>query len=164
MGQAAVEYNCATFDCEGAAKEFIEEVLNARELQKLDTLCSDKVIFRGLLSVGQDVSAFRSVLQEIFAAFPDATFYVETIIAQKNHAFVSTLFRGTFQWNFRGMRATHRRVCVPMNFLFRFANDRIVEIAVLHDSHVFHEQVGANLPHEQVWQPGSKKLRNGEHD
>lgn len=115
-----------------AAAEYIEQVWNAPDgAERLkDWLAPD---YRDH-AYADDRSGLERALQELRAAFPDATFEVEDAISDGDSAVLRMVLRGTHSGSFRGRPATGLPVEVKVFRWLRFQEGRVAEHWALLDT------------------------------
>lgn len=80
---------------------------------------------------------------EYLAAFPDASFVVENMLAEGDFVAIRVTMRGTNLGPFRGIPATGKKIEMGYMDLCRIAGGKIVEVWVYSDTLGLMQQLGA---------------------
>lgn len=138
------------------ARRFFEEVWNARRLDRLDAY-----IASGAMHWGDDapVPDFRAhfrhhVFPEVTAAFPDARFTVEDVIANREWVAMHVVLRGTHRGALPGIPPTGRRVAVGQFHLARMADGRVAEHWGVPDQSALLAQLGVTAQAGEAGEAG----------
>jgi steroid delta-isomerase-like uncharacterized protein len=97
------------------------------------------------------VEGVRAFVTSVLAAFPDAQYTIEELIAENDKVVQYITVRGTHQAEFQGIPATGRQISVWIMVISRIANGKIVEEWQLFDALGMLQQMGV-IPQES--QPG----------
>jgi steroid delta-isomerase-like uncharacterized protein len=113
------------------ARLYIEECLNKRKIELVDSIFADSFQVHVLLDNTQSIStriALKDFLKTLFDAFPDIHYTVGDIIAEANKVAMRVSFSGTHKKDFLGIKANGKKVdYLSEIFFFRFENGKIVE-------------------------------------
>lgn len=132
-------------DNKAPVRRLYEEVWNKRRLEVVNELISPSHALSGSLftdaSVGPE--AYKRIVTQFIAAFPDLRFAVGDIIAEKDQVVVSWVISGTHKREFRGVAATNKRVSVEGVTIHQIARGKILDSDVRLDHLGLLEQLGA---------------------
>jgi steroid delta-isomerase-like uncharacterized protein len=124
--------------------DFIEEVLNRRQLDAAGDYVADDVVeqvpFPGQ---GPGLAGLKDVLRGLFVAFPDMNWIIEEQIAESDKVLTRFVWTGTHSMEFLGVAATGRSVSVWGMALDRIENGRIKDTRILMDLFGLMRQLGA---------------------
>ncbi|HKY54457.1 MAG TPA: ester cyclase [Anaerolineales bacterium] len=93
------------------------------------------------------IQGVRDFVSSIVAAFPDARYTIENLIAEGDMVVQHVTTRGTHQGEFQGVPATGKPITVQVMVISRIANGRIVEEWQLFDALGMMQQMGV-IPQE----------------
>lgn len=116
-----------------SARQLILDGVNLRNFQTLSTLCRPDVVYRSPSAVTIGVSKFVDEIHRLLKAFPDLHYSLEYAMSDDSRTIVRTICRSTHRHDWQGMRASYRRLSIPMVWIFSFQDDRIADIEVLFD-------------------------------
>src|SRR5437588_11798234 len=105
-----------------------EEAFNQRNLAVLDEVNASDLGFHNASTTMQGLEAFKQFLSLYLAAFPDARFTVEDIIAEGDKVVARHTFRGTQQGDLMGIAPTGKQVMTTGVTITRFARGKGVEL------------------------------------
>jgi steroid delta-isomerase-like uncharacterized protein len=108
-----------------------EEILNEGNIELTREVVSHHAIDhapqrRSSLPISTD-EGMAEFLDELCAAFPDATWTVEHVRVKGDKTIVRTTFSGSHHGDFRGLRATGRHCVIQGVDAFRIEDGKIVE-------------------------------------
>jgi steroid delta-isomerase-like uncharacterized protein len=125
------------------AKRFVEEVVNARNLEVLDELMHPGYVEQEPLP-GQKAgrAGVAAWLGDYIAAFPDLRWQIEDQIAEEDRVATRVLATGTHQAEFLGVPATGHSMKFVVLLFQRMKEGRIVEGHTYRDSLAALRQLG----------------------
>jgi len=103
------------------------ERFNQHDLDGAAAVYASDLRFYGLAPQPLDPDGWKQTLGVFLAAFPDAHFVVDDVIAEGDRVAVRHTFQGTHQGAFQGIPPTGNRVAVSGIVIYRVAGDKIVE-------------------------------------
>lgn len=103
----------------------VYEMISRRDLAIFDDLFSPDYVNHAVQMSG--LQANKEMLKLFFAAFPDATFTIEEIIAEGDKVAVRGIFQGTHTGAFMGQPPTGKQVTVAILEMNRLADGKVVE-------------------------------------
>jgi predicted ester cyclase len=109
------------------ARRVTEEGLNHQNPALVDDLCAPAFVFHNASRTIQGLPAYKHFLSKFFAAFPDAHFTTEDLIAEGDTVAVRRTFRGTHTGSLMGIPPTGRQVTITDIAILRVANGKFVE-------------------------------------
>ena len=118
----------STEDNKALIRRAYEEGFNQRNLAVLDEVNAPDLVFHNASTTMQGLEAFKQFLSLYLAAFPDAHFTVEDIIAEGDKVVARHTFRGTQQGDLMGIAPTGKQVTTTGVTITRFANGKGVEL------------------------------------
>ncbi len=128
-------------------RQFIEEVLNAGEIEASGKFFHDDVVeqvpFPGQ---GPGLSGLKDVLRGLRTAFPDMHWSVDEQIESEDKVVSRFNWSGTHRGEFFGVPATGRRVSVWGLVVDRFVGDKIKDTRIIMDALGLMAQMGAFPP------------------
>ena len=107
-------------------RRYVEEVLNKRNLDAVDELCDENVVFYFPDPV-EGREALKERITAALAPFSDLRVEVDRLIAEGDFASAFVKSNGTLAGEFMGQDATGKQVSLFVVHTLRFANGRIVE-------------------------------------
>ena len=119
-------------------RRFIEEVVNQKNLDAIDDMCSpDFVEHKPLPGQGPGAAGLKQFFaQHFFPAFPDLHWVVEQMVADGEYVMSRSTWTGTHQGPFLGIPATNKRVTVEA-----WTTDHIVD-GTFTDSRIIMDALG----------------------
>jgi predicted ester cyclase len=109
------------------ARRVNEEGLNQQNPALVDELCTPSFVFHNGSRTIQGPQAYKHFLSKFLAAFPDAHFTIEDLIAEGDTVAVRRTFRGTHTGSLMGIPPTGRQVTITDIAILRVANGKFVE-------------------------------------
>ncbi len=109
------------------ARRVTEEGLNQQNPALVDELCAPTFAFHNASRTIQGLQAYKHFLSKFFAAFPDAHFTTEDLIAEGDTVAVRRTFRGTHTGSLMGIPPTGRQVSITDIAILRVVNGKFVE-------------------------------------
>jgi steroid delta-isomerase-like uncharacterized protein len=111
------------------ARRFMDECWSQGKLETVRELVADECryhdpAFPTLTSGAKNIERHISTCR---TAFPDLTFNVEDMIAERNEVVIHWVARGTHKSTFLGMPATNRTATVSGTSIFRIEDRKIAE-------------------------------------
>jgi steroid delta-isomerase-like uncharacterized protein len=105
-------------------RRFVEEVLNQKNLDAIDDICSpDFVEHDPLPGQGPGAEGLKQLFaQQFFPAFPDLRWTVKDMVAEGDYVMSRSTWTGTHKAAFLGIPATGKRVTVDA-----WTNDHVVD-------------------------------------
>ncbi|MFN2122681.1 MAG: ester cyclase [Candidatus Promineifilaceae bacterium] len=123
-------------------RRYFDQVLNEQRHDLAEEFLAENIELQGTgLAPGLD--AVKQFLTMITAAFPDAHYTVEDMVAEGDRVVARTSFNGTHQAEMQGIPATGKKVSIPGITIFRLDNGKIAEGWVLNDNLSMMQQLGA---------------------
>src|SRR6266568_9001723 len=142
------------------ARAFMEECWNKGKMDVLRELMSDDCRYHDpafpSLAAGAD-----NIKQHILTCrngFPDLTFTIDDMIAERNEVVIHWTVQGTHKANFLGMPATNRKATVSGTSISRIEGHKIVETWANWNLMSLMEQLGVNAT-PQVKVPTHSKVK-----
>ncbi|HLT80263.1 MAG TPA: ester cyclase [Cyclobacteriaceae bacterium] len=129
-----------------AVRDFYEVILNQRKLDLLDDIISEDYIN---VQGEQGAQAFRKTVEGILAAFPDARWKVESIVAEENSVVVRHTLTGTHQNAFQNIPGTGKKFSNDGWALYELINGKIIRSQVQTDRLSFLQQISV-LPEDPL--------------
>ena len=124
-------------------RRWIEQAWNYGDVSMLDELHAPGFRDRtGNPGVTPDIAGTTQVILRVRAAFPDAVFTIEDMIAEGDRVAARWTMRGTHTGEFNGMPATGRPVTMAGFGLLRIQDGRIAELWHLEDDLAALRQLG----------------------
>lgn len=116
-------------DNKAIARKVYEDCWNRGKVNEVDELYSTACRYHDPVfpSLGPGTESMRRHIQNCRTAFPDLTFSIEDMIAEKEEVVVHWTGHGTQRGQFLGVPATNRKASVSGTSIFRFKNGKIVE-------------------------------------
>ena len=133
------------------AQRHFDDVLNAGDLAAVDEIYADDVVFRGPSGVLCGRERVREWITDVHLAFQEFSVNVDFMIAEGDRVLVRSMARGYHRQAFMDMKASDRRLVLPMVFVFGMAREKITELEVFYDSKVFVEELGSSVPLARKW-------------
>jgi steroid delta-isomerase-like uncharacterized protein len=127
-------------------RDFYEVILNQRKLDLLDDIISEDYIN---VQGEQGAQAFRKTLEGLLAAFPDAHWKVENIIAEGHSVVVRHTLTGTHENAFQNIPATGKGFSNEGWALYELADGKIIRSHIQTDRLGFLQQIGV-LPENPI--------------
>lgn len=131
-------------DPKKVVRRLYEEVWNKRKLEAVSEIIAPTHALNDPHLSGSAVGpeAYRSIVAQFIAAFPDFQFSIEDLIAEKNKVVVSWTITGTHKREFRGVPATNKRISFDGVSINHVANGKIIESFVTMDYLGLMQQLG----------------------
>lgn len=121
-------------------RDFVERVINGRDLDAAGTYVVEQVPFPGQ---GPGLSGLKDVLRGLFAAFPDMHWTINEQIAEADKVLTRFTWTGTHDGEFFGVPASGRTVSVWGMVIDRIERGRIKDTRILMDALELMRQIGA---------------------
>ena len=123
-------------------RRYFDQVLNKQRHNLAEEFLAEDIELQGTgLAPGlDDVKQFLTMFT---AAFPDAHYTIENMVAEGDRVVARTSFNGTHQAEMQGIPATGKKVSMPGITIFRLDNGKIAEGWVLNDNLSLMQQLGA---------------------
>lgn len=135
----------STAENKALIRRLYEEVWNKRRLEVVNEFISPSHALSGSLatdsSVGPD--AYKRIVTQFIAAFPDLHLAVGDMIAEKDQVAVSWTISGTHKREFRGIAPTHKKISVDGVTIHQITKGRILDSEVRLDHLGLLQQLGA---------------------
>lgn len=111
------------------AQQFFD-VLNTRQLQNLDRVLDQNVVWHGTGGIGtlNGIESYRKTAKSVIEAFPDARTEIEMIVAEGDKVAVRYTVSATHRLEFIGFPPTGEKVVISGNSIIRIGRERIVEV------------------------------------
>jgi len=135
-------------DPKSVVRRLYDEVWNNRKLDVVSELIAPSHALNDSHLTGAAVGpeAYRRVLTQFVAAFPDLLFTVVDMIAEEERVAVSWTISGTHQRAFRGVPATNRKISFDGVSISVVSHGRIIESYVTLDYFALLLQLGVISP------------------
>jgi len=132
-------------------RRLYDEVWNKRRLEVVNEVISPSHAINDPHLVGSAVGpeAYKRVVTQFIAAFPDLHFSIEDLIAEKDKVVASWVITGTHKREFRGIPATQKRISVGGTTINHIAKGRIIDSDISLDYLGLLQQLGAVPPFGQ---------------
>ena len=124
-------------------REFVEETINRRNLEAMDTMVvPDFLEHVPLPGQGPGRDGLKAAIGAFLSAFPDLRWKTEEQIAEGNKVMSRFTWTGTHRGEFLGVPPTQRRVSVWGVVIDVIAHDRLAESRILMDVMSLMQQLG----------------------
>jgi steroid delta-isomerase-like uncharacterized protein len=145
MPTAAVATSPSTDGLKTLAQRFIDEVINAHDLDSalIELVAEDFVEQNPLPGQGPDRAGLRDILAGMFAAFPDLRWTPHDMIAEADRVMTFSTWTGTHHGHFIGVPPTERGVTVEAWTIDRFRDGQLAESRIIMDIVGLLSQLGA---------------------
>jgi steroid delta-isomerase-like uncharacterized protein len=131
-------------DGKALVRRWIELAWNRGDVSLLDQLHAPGFRDRtGNPGATPDTAGLKQVIRSVRAAFPDAVFTIDDLVAEDNRVAARWTMRGTHMGEFNGIAATGRPLTLPGFGLLRIDDGRIAELWHLEDDLAALRQLGA---------------------
>jgi len=125
-------------------RRFVDEVLNANNLDALGEVCSADCISHSLPpDWPQGVEALKEIMRSGYRVLPDLHYTIEDLIAEGDKVAVRFTRRGTHRGEFMGSAPSGRAVQWTGIDIFRIADGKLVENWSNFDQLGMMQQLGA---------------------
>ena len=115
------------------------DILNNRKLDELETQISVNYHGQG---GRQGLSGFRQPIKDLLAAFPDAHWEVQVLMASEEKVFLKQTFEGTQTGPFQNIPPTKKHVVVPAMAFYECKDGKIIASDIQTDRLSFLQQLG----------------------
>lgn len=134
-----------TTENKALVRRLYDEVWNKRRIETVHELISPSHALSGSLFTDSAVGpeAYKRILTQFIAAFPDLRVSVGDMIAEKDQVVVSWAISGTHKREFQGVPATNKKVSVDGVTIHQIARGRILDSDVRMDHLGLLQQLGA---------------------
>ena len=131
-------------DAKSIVRRLYDEVWNKRRLEVANELISPSHALQDPHLTGSAVGpeAYKRVVTQFLAGFPDLRFTVDDIVSEKDKVAVSWTISGTQKREFRGIPATNKEVSVDGITINHVANGKIIDSCVSMDYLGMMQQLG----------------------
>lgn len=138
----------STTENKAIACRLYAEVWNKRRLEVVPELISASHALSGSLFTDPSVgpAAYKRILTEFVAAFPDLHFTVGDVLGERDQVVVAWTISGTHKREFRGVPGTNRKVSVEGVTIHHIAKGKIIDSDVHMDYFGLMQQLGAIKP------------------
>jgi steroid delta-isomerase-like uncharacterized protein len=123
-----------------------DDVLNRCDLASVQEIYSEDVLFHGPEGMLRGKEAVAEWISNVHRAFEEFSVTVDLVIAQEDRVVVRNTARGYHRAAFMEMKASDRRVVLPIVTNFRIEHDKIAEVEAIYDSQIFVEELGTPVP------------------
>lgn len=96
------------------------------------------------------VQGVREFITAVTAAFPDARYTIESLVAEDDKVVQHISVRATHQAEFQGIPATGKQIAVWIMVISRIANAKVVEEWQMFDAQGMLKQMGVISPESQA--------------
>ncbi|MBK8905384.1 MAG: ester cyclase [Anaerolineaceae bacterium] len=117
-------------------------VLNEKDLDDVVSYYQPDCLFHGWGPQTMDAAGYKATMSALLAAFPDAYFQMNDVIAEGDRVAVPHTLRGTHQAEFQGVPATGKSVVVEAIVIFRLENGQPAELWLGADFFGLMQQLG----------------------
>ena len=117
----------STEDNKALVRRFYEEVINQRNLDLVDELCTTTHVYHNPPTTLHGREEFKQLLSLYITAFPDARLTVEDQIGEGDKVVTRYTFRGTHQADLMGIPPTGKQVTVTGMIITRIGNGKSEE-------------------------------------
>jgi steroid delta-isomerase-like uncharacterized protein len=124
------------------AREFVDGV-NNNDKEALVRLMGEDYTFHNFQGTFRGADEFYDGLQGFFEAFPDMKLHLENQVADEGQVVNIVRLTGTHKGEFAGIPATNKEVSSTAMALYKFKDDKIVEMWAQWDVFGILAQVGA---------------------
>lgn len=133
-------------------RRLYHEVWNKRRLEVIKELISPSHALHDPHLAGSAVGpdAYKRVLTQFIAAFPDLRFEVEDYICEEDKVAAMWTISGTHKREFRGISGTNKKIAVEGVTIHQIANGKIMDSYLNLDYLGLMEQLGVASPVGQV--------------
>jgi len=135
-------------DPKAVVRRLYDEVWNLRKFDVVSELIAPSHALNDPHLTGAAVGpeAYRRILSQFIAAFPDLRFTVQDMLAENDRVAVSWNISGTHQRPFRGVPATHREISFDGVSVSVVSEGKIIESYVTLDYFTLLLQLGVISP------------------
>ncbi len=132
-------------DAKAIVRRLYEELWNKRRFEIASQIISPSHALNDSRMIGSAVGpdAYKRVVTEYIAAFPDLRFSVEDIISEKDKVVVSWTITGTHKREFRGIPPTNKKVSFDGITINYVSGGKIMDSLVSMDYYGLLQQLGA---------------------
>jgi steroid delta-isomerase-like uncharacterized protein len=128
-------------------RRIFEEVINTGDLSLADQFIAQEMVsHNNPPDAPSGMEGFKHFVTTFRAAFPDLTFTIEDMIAERDKVVARVTMRGTHKGDFMGVPATARGVDMDSIDIMRFADGKVVEHWGQGDVVGLLQQLGAVVP------------------
>lgn len=133
-----------TADPKKLVRRLYDDVWNKRKLEAVSQIVAPTHALNDPHLAGSAVGpdAYRSIVAQFIAAFPDLRFSVEDLVAEKNTVVVSWSITGTHKREFRGVPATNKRISIEGVTIHHVSDAKIIESFLTMDYLGLMQQLG----------------------
>ena len=131
-------------DPKAVVRRLYEQAWNQRKLEILSELISPSHALNDHHLSGSAIgpAAYKRVLTQFIAAFPDLRFDVEDLLCEKNKVVASWSVSGTHKREFRGVPATNKKISIDGVTIHHLSGGKILESYVTLDYLSLMQQLG----------------------
>jgi steroid delta-isomerase-like uncharacterized protein len=135
----------ATTASKTIVRRFLSETIGGRDPNAADGILTPDYTLHmvGFPAPVRGRDAWKGVIQNYFAAFPDLAVSTQEEIAEGDRVAIRYSWSGTHRGDFMGIPATQKRVSVSGMVVFRVTDDRVAEEWHLDDVLGLLQQLGA---------------------
>jgi steroid delta-isomerase-like uncharacterized protein len=144
--------------CKVLVQLYTDELMSQGKLEIADQILADEVQFFGPGSCGpvRGREPFKEFITLLRTAFPDLHCEVHAVVAEKDHVACRLTVHGTHCDSWVGLQPTGRHLALHAMNLFRFSDDRIIEVRAFFNVADYDTQLSKFALHD-----GSKSLHDG---
>jgi steroid delta-isomerase-like uncharacterized protein len=140
------------------------DVLNSRELSRLDEVCDESMVYRtNAEDEYQGLDTYKELVQKSYEAVPDVEFSIEQMMAEGDKVHMIYVLIGTHQGEYLDIPPSHNKMVHPASSLLTLRDGKVVEQHDFYDMLHFLNQLGAVSdevrPGGKEWPAGGAKLR-----
>ena len=123
------------------ARAYIDHVWNRHELDRFDEFVAEDVVHHDS-SGGQGLAWMKETAAGLLEAFPDLRTTIEEEIVEGDRVVQLQTNTGTHQGEFNGLPATGKCIAISSIWIYRFVDDKIVELWGQADNLTMMQQLG----------------------
>jgi len=131
-------------DPKKCVRRLYEEVWNERKIEAVSEIIAPSHALNDPHLSGSAVGpdAYKLILAQFIAAFPDLRLSIHDLIAEKNKVVASWTITGTHKREFRGVPATNKKISFDGVTINHVANGKVIESFVTMDYLSLMRQLG----------------------
>ena len=110
------------------ARRIINDIINGRRLEQIDTLVSPSYVYHGPGDMEvRGPEGFKQLINMYLTAFPDLRMTIDDLIAEGDKVVTRWTGRGTHRGDLAGIAPTGKTATVTGIIISRFAGNKLVE-------------------------------------
>lgn len=123
-------------------ERFFHEVWSKKNIAIGDDLLADNVIMHNFGVITEGLDAWKQLVNEYQAGFPDIEVVVEFTVAEEDKVAIRWAAIGTHSGSFKGIALTGKRVSIAGVAIYRVLGSKIVEMWSQSDTFGLMKQLG----------------------